>query len=100
MVGFPGESEADFEETYAFCREAAFAGLHVFPYSRRPGTVAARPPLADDQVPEPVKRERARRLLALAQDLRADFGDAFAGGSCLCSGRGPGPPRAASSGRA
>jgi len=79
IVGFPGESEADFEETYAFCREAAFAGLHVFPYSRRPGTVAARPPLADDQVPEPVKRERTRRLLALAKDLRADFEGRFRG---------------------
>jgi threonylcarbamoyladenosine tRNA methylthiotransferase MtaB len=79
MVGFPGESEADFEETYAFCRQAAFAGLHVFPYSRRPGTVAARPPLADDQVPEPVKRVRTRRLLALGRDLRADFEERFRG---------------------
>jgi threonylcarbamoyladenosine tRNA methylthiotransferase MtaB len=79
MVGFPGESEADFEETYAFCREAAFAALHVFPYSRRPGTVAARPPLADEQVPEPAKRERARRLLALGRDLRADFERRFRG---------------------
>ena len=73
MVGFPGESEADFAETYAFCREAAFAGLHVFPYSRRPGTGAACPSLADDQVREPVKRERAHRLLALGRELRADF---------------------------
>jgi threonylcarbamoyladenosine tRNA methylthiotransferase MtaB len=79
MAGFPGESEADFKETCAFCREAAFAGLHVFPYSPRPGTVAARPPLADDQVPEPVKRERTRRLLALAQELRADFEGRFRG---------------------
>jgi len=79
IAGFPGESEADFEETCAFCREAAFAALHVFPYSRRPGTVAARPPLADDQVPEPVKRERTHRLLALAQDLRADFEGRFHG---------------------
>jgi len=79
IVGFPGESEADFEATYGFCREAAFAGLHVFPYSRRAGTVAARPPLADDQVPEPVKRERVRRLLTLAQDLRANFEGRFWG---------------------
>jgi threonylcarbamoyladenosine tRNA methylthiotransferase MtaB len=79
MAGFPGESEADFEETCAFCREAAFAGLHVFPYSCRPGTVAARPPLADDQVPEPVKRERTRRLLALGRSLRADFEGRFQG---------------------
>jgi threonylcarbamoyladenosine tRNA methylthiotransferase MtaB len=76
IVGFPGESEADFEETYVFCREAAFAGLHVFPYSRRPGTGAAR---MGDQVPEPVKRERTRRLLTLAKDLRADFEGRFRG---------------------
>ena len=79
MAGFPGESEADFEETYALCSEAAFAALHVFPYSRRPGTVAARPPLADDQVLEPVKRERTRRLLALGCDLRAAFEARFQG---------------------
>jgi threonylcarbamoyladenosine tRNA methylthiotransferase MtaB len=79
MVGFPGESEADFEGTYTFCREAAFAGLHVFPYSRRPGTGAARPPLADDQVREPVKRERAHRLLALGSDLQAGFEGRFRG---------------------
>jgi threonylcarbamoyladenosine tRNA methylthiotransferase MtaB len=76
MVGFPRESEADFEETYAFCREASFAGLHVFPYSRRPGTGAA---LMGDQVREPVKRERARRLLALGRELRADFEGRFRG---------------------
>jgi len=79
IVGFPGETEADFEETRAFCGEAAFAGLHVFPYSRRPGTVAACPPLADDQVPASVKRERVRRLLALARDLRANFEECFRG---------------------
>jgi len=76
IAGFPGESDADFEETYAFCREAGFAGLHVFPYSRRPGTGAAR---MSDQVPEPVKRARTQRLLALARDLRADFGGRFRG---------------------
>jgi len=76
MVGFPGESEADFEETYAFCREAAFAGLHVFPYSRRPGTGAAR---MDDQVRESAKRERAHRLLTLGRDLRAGFEGRFGG---------------------
>jgi threonylcarbamoyladenosine tRNA methylthiotransferase MtaB len=79
IAGFPGETDADFEETYAFCREAAFAGLHVFPYSRRPGTAAARPPVADDQLPEPVKQARTRRLLALARDLRAGFGGRFRG---------------------
>jgi threonylcarbamoyladenosine tRNA methylthiotransferase MtaB len=70
IAGFPGESDADFEETCAFCREAAFARVHVFPYSRRKGTAAA---LMREQVPEAVKRARTQRLLALAQELRADF---------------------------
>jgi len=76
IAGFPGESEADFEKTYAFCRGAGFARLHVFPYSRRPGTGAAR---MGNQVPEPVKRTRTRRLLALAQGLRADYEALFCG---------------------
>jgi threonylcarbamoyladenosine tRNA methylthiotransferase MtaB len=76
IVGFPGESDADFEETYSFCREAGFARLHVFPYSRRPGTGADR---MSDQVSESVKRARTQRLLALARDLRADFARRFRG---------------------
>ena len=76
IAGFPGETEAEFEETYAFCREAGFAGLHVFPYSRRSGTAAAKMPL---QVPEEVKRSRMERLLALAADLKAAFLARFQG---------------------
>jgi threonylcarbamoyladenosine tRNA methylthiotransferase MtaB len=76
IVGFPGESDADFEETYSFCRQAGFARLHVFPYSRRPGTGADR---MSDQVSESVKRARTQRLLALARDLRADFARRFRG---------------------
>jgi len=76
IAGFPGETDGDFEETYAFCRRVAFAGLHVFPYSRRPGTAAAG---MSEQVPEPVKRARVRRLLALALELRADFETRFQG---------------------
>lgn len=70
MAGFPGESDADFLRTWDFCREARFARLHVFPYSPRPGTSAAR---MGDQVPESVKRARTQRLLSLARDLRTDF---------------------------
>jgi threonylcarbamoyladenosine tRNA methylthiotransferase MtaB len=97
IAGFPGESDADFEETCALCREAAFARVHVFPYSRRKGTTAA---LVREQVPEAVKRARTQRLLALAQDLRADFESRLegrvmavlwesarlAGGGFLCEG--------------
>ncbi len=76
IAGFPGETEAEFEETHAFCREAEFAALHVFPYSRRSGTGAARMPL---QVPEGVKRNRVERLLALSAELKAAFLARFQG---------------------
>jgi threonylcarbamoyladenosine tRNA methylthiotransferase MtaB len=70
IVGFPGETEADFQQTYRLCQEVGFAAIHVFPYSRRPGTAAA---LMSDQVPVPVKRHRLERMLALARSS----GDAF-----------------------
>ena len=63
IVGFPGERDEDFERTYELCREAAFADMHVFPYSPRPRTGAA---LLEDDVAPQVKRERARRLRELA----------------------------------
>jgi threonylcarbamoyladenosine tRNA methylthiotransferase MtaB len=68
IAGFPGESDADFEATLAFCREVGFARIHAFPYSRRAHTAAARLPA---QVPETVRRERMARLLALAAELDA-----------------------------
>lgn len=58
IAGFPTETDALFEETLAFVREHAIPYLHVFPYSERPGTPAARMPA----VPVPVRRERAQRL--------------------------------------
>jgi len=64
MVGFPGESDREFEESYHFCEGMAFAGIHVFPYSARPGTAAAEMP---DQIEDRTKRERLRRMLALAE---------------------------------
>jgi threonylcarbamoyladenosine tRNA methylthiotransferase MtaB len=76
LVGFPGETEAEFEETYRFCQEVEFAALHVFPYSRRPGTLAARMP---EQVPETVKRARVQRMLGLAQQLHDRFLRRFEG---------------------
>jgi threonylcarbamoyladenosine tRNA methylthiotransferase MtaB len=76
IVGFPGETEADFAETLAFVREMAFARLHVFTYSRRRGTAAA---AMDGQVPGPQKKERARRLLALGRELSLTFHRAYAG---------------------
>ena len=69
IVGFPGETDADFEQTLDICRRAEFADMHVFPYSPRPRTSAA---LLDDDVPPETKRRRSRVLrdLAAAQARR------------------------------
>jgi threonylcarbamoyladenosine tRNA methylthiotransferase MtaB len=64
IAGFPGETDADFEATYGLCQEIGLAGIHAFPYSRRPGTVGN---LMRDQVPVPVRRQRLDRLLAVVQ---------------------------------
>jgi threonylcarbamoyladenosine tRNA methylthiotransferase MtaB len=61
IVGFPGESEAEFAESLAFVRRMDFAGGHVFTYSARPGTAAARFP---GQVPQPIRKERSAILRA------------------------------------
>ena len=71
IVGLPGETEALFMETYDFLKDRIRpAFLHVFPYSKRPGTRAAAMP---DQVPDGVKTERVARLEALSADLHAAF---------------------------
>lgn len=59
MVGFPGESDADFKESLEFVKQIAFADAHVFPYSPRIGTPAAK---RDDQIPHKVKEERAAKM--------------------------------------
>ncbi len=66
IVGFPGETEAEFSTTLDFLRTCAFSALHIFPYSRRAGTPAAGMP---DQVPRQEKEERVRRAAALAAEL-------------------------------
>jgi threonylcarbamoyladenosine tRNA methylthiotransferase MtaB len=78
IAGFPGETEAEFAETLAFCREMEFAGMHVFPYSQRLGTVAAKMP---GQVPEPVKKERVHALMAVAAESAARYRARFLGRS-------------------
>ncbi|WP_215507085.1 tRNA (N(6)-L-threonylcarbamoyladenosine(37)-C(2))-methylthiotransferase MtaB [Peptoniphilus sp. EMRHCC_23] len=70
IVGFPGESEEDFRESMNFVEEMGFSRLHVFPYSMRKNTPAAR---RKDQIPGPVKKERAARMIALGDKLAADF---------------------------
>jgi threonylcarbamoyladenosine tRNA methylthiotransferase MtaB len=66
IVGFPGESDADFERTLSVCQEAGVMKIHAFPYSARRGTPAAE---FDGQVPEPLKRERMLRLVNLEREL-------------------------------
>ncbi|MCL1796846.1 MAG: tRNA (N(6)-L-threonylcarbamoyladenosine(37)-C(2))-methylthiotransferase MtaB [Eggerthellaceae bacterium] len=71
IVGFPGESEADFEQTLALVEHSRFSKVHVFPYSKRAHTPAAK---RSDQVDPIVKNERVARLSALADALRsADY---------------------------
>ena len=70
MVGFCGESDADFEESLTFVRGIGFEKLHVFPYSERNGTRAA---AMDGHLPKQVKEERAARMLALGKELRTAF---------------------------
>ena len=76
MVGFPGESEADFEATCRVVEEMGFAKVHVFRFSPRPGTPAAD---MSDQVPEHVKRRRAEQLGSLGQQVRARVLERFLG---------------------
>ncbi len=74
IVGFPGETEDEFMETYNFIKEHKFSELHVFPYSKRTGTPAAR---MTDQVDEEVKNERVHRLIALSDQLAKEYASLF-----------------------
>ena len=76
IVGFPGETAEEAEETEAFLKKVNFAEMHIFKYSMRNGTVAAKMPC---QVPEPVKNERSARLIKLGEELTADFAARFVG---------------------
>jgi threonylcarbamoyladenosine tRNA methylthiotransferase MtaB len=70
ITGFPGESEAEHAESLAFCRAAGFAQMHVFPYSRRPGTSAH---LLSGHLPPSEARARLDAMLAVARDAARDF---------------------------
>jgi len=76
IVGFPGESEADFEATCRAVEEVGFSKLHVFRFSPRQGTPAADMP---DQVPQKVKKRRAAHLAEIGQRLRRRFSEGLAG---------------------
>ena len=66
IVAFPGETEAEFQESLAFIRRCGFADMHIFPYSRRPGTPADKMP---GQHPNAVKEERSRAAIAVAEEM-------------------------------
>jgi len=70
IVGFPGESDADFEETMSILEEVRFSSLYSFKYSPRPGTAAARLP---DDVPEAVKDERLARVMASQEGITSEW---------------------------
>ncbi|MBN1862874.1 MAG: tRNA (N(6)-L-threonylcarbamoyladenosine(37)-C(2))-methylthiotransferase MtaB [Dehalococcoidales bacterium] len=76
MVGFPGETEAEFKESLAFCRSMEFARIHVFAYSRRSGTKAAGLP---GQVSDRVRKQRSQVMLRLAEESAWGFRRRFLG---------------------
>ena len=75
IVGFPGETDQEFEESLEFCREIGFARTHVFSYSPRSGTEAAK---MAGQVSDKVKKEHCQKMLALAEESARKFRESFA----------------------
>lgn len=70
IVGFPGETEEEFQETYSFIKKVGYSSLHVFPYSKRSGTKAAR---MANQIPDIIKSVRVNELLALSDELAQKY---------------------------
>ena len=70
IVGFPGETEEDFAATCNFVKQCGFAKMHIFPYSMRKGTPAA---ARKDQIPEPVKKQRAEKLAELDREMQLAY---------------------------
>lgn len=76
IVGFPGETDEEFARTEAFLRETGFFEMHIFPYSAREGTVAAK---MKGQVPGEIKKSRSRRLLELEKEQSVQYRRQFVG---------------------
>jgi threonylcarbamoyladenosine tRNA methylthiotransferase MtaB len=76
IVGFPGETDEEFRESYDFCEKIGFARIHVFAYSARPGTAAA---IMPGQVAEGVKKARSKEMLALGEASARLFREGFTG---------------------
>ena len=76
IVGFPGETDDDFEQLASYLEQSPLTHVHVFPYSDRPGTAAS---AMDDRAPGAVIRERARRIREIGQRLTARFRESQVG---------------------
>ena len=76
IVGFPGETEEELQESLDFARRCGFAAMHIFPYSKRDGTPAA---AMTEQIPKAVKAERAERAAQVAAQLREAYDTAMLG---------------------
>ena len=92
IVGFPGETEEDFEQTLSLCREIAFDNAYIFKYSERRDTPAADMP---DQVPQEIREERNHRLLELVNEIAARKYDGFIGQTVQILVEGPSKKNAA-----
>lgn len=76
IVGFPGETEEDFNNTLKFCSEIGFSKIHVFPYSDRNGTTASR---MKDKIPGNIKKVRVKKLIELSNKLEKEYFEKFIG---------------------
>ena len=76
IVGFPGETEEEFETSLEFIRKCGFADMHIFPYSRRPGTPADKMP---GQLGNAVKEDRSRRAITVAEEMSRAYRESFVG---------------------
>ena len=74
IVGFPGETDEDFNETLDFCKKIGFSKIHVFPYSDRNGTVASR---MNNKIPGNIKKDRVHKLIALSNKLEENYYNSF-----------------------
>ncbi len=79
IVGFPGETEEQFEETAAFVRRVGFIHLHIFPYSRRAGTEAAE---WENQIPRDIKTDRAARMEQVGRETAFSLAEGYVGRKC------------------
>lgn len=70
IVGFPGETEEEFQQTLSTCRAAGFSKIHAFPFSPRKGTPAAE---MEDQIPKEIRSQRVRTLGELEAELRSEY---------------------------